>query len=287
MYSWFAFSCLTLANARRYLTFGDLKIMDLKGTGRRLLWKYWYPYLTRLTQDASVNFLNYGYVNGRSIDLQPADETNRLYIQLYHHVAGAVDLTDMDVMEVSCGHGGGASYVARYLQPKTMLGVDRNPNAIKFCRNHHTVRNLSFVQGDAEALQFDDHSFDAIINVEASHCYGNMSQFLKEITRLLRPGGYFLSADFRTQAGYTILSHQLIQSGLEIIKKENITPNVLRAMAIDDQAKLQLIQQLAPRILHKPVAQFAGVKGSNIFNGFESGTMIYLSYVLRNPNKSA
>ena len=119
--------------------------MDLNGTGRRLLWKYWYPYVTRLTKDASLIFLNYGYIDGSSINLQPADEANRLYIQLYHHVAGAIDLTDMDVMEVSCGHGGGASYVARYLQPKTMLGVDRNPKAIKFCRNHHAVRDLSFV----------------------------------------------------------------------------------------------------------------------------------------------
>jgi ubiquinone/menaquinone biosynthesis C-methylase UbiE len=257
--------------------------MGLNGTGRRLLWKYWYPYVTRLTKDASLIFLNYGYIDGSSINLQPADEANRLYIQLYHHVAGAIDLTDMDVMEVSCGHGGGASYVARYLQPKTMLGVDRNPKAIKFCRNHHAVRDLSFVQGDAEALQFDDHSFDTIINVEASHCYGNMTRFLKEVSRLLRPGGYFLSADFRTQAGYTMLSDQLRQSDLEIIKKENITPNVLQAMETDDQAKLQLIQQLVPGILHKPVAQFAGVKGSHIFDGFESGKMIYFSYVLRKP----
>jgi ubiquinone/menaquinone biosynthesis C-methylase UbiE len=188
-------------------------------------------------------------------------------------------------MEVSCGHGGGASYVARYLQPKTMLGVDRNPNAIEFCRNYHAVRDLSFVQGDAEALQFDDHSFDAIINVEASHCYGNMTRFLTEVTRLLRPGGYFLFADFRTQAGYTLLGTQLLHSGLEVVKKEEITPNVLRAMEVDDQAKLQLIQQLVPGLLHTPFAQFAGVKGSSIYNGFESGKMVYFSYVLRQPQR--
>ena len=257
--------------------------MHLKGTWRRILWKYWYPYLTRLTKDTSLVFLNYGYIGGRSIDLQRADETNRLYIQLYHHVVEAIDLTGLDVMEVSCGHGGGASYVARYLHPKTMLGVDRNPRAIKFCRNHHAVKELAFVQGDAEALQFDDHSFDAIINVEASHCYGNMAQFLKEVNRLLRPGGYFLYADFRTQADYTMLREYFMQSGLNIIKEENITFNVLQAMEADDATKRQLIRQLVPGILHKAVARFAGVKGSNIFNGFEAGEMIYVSYVLRKP----
>ncbi|MEZ4656921.1 MAG: class I SAM-dependent methyltransferase [Caldilineaceae bacterium] len=257
--------------------------MHLKGTCRRILWKYWYPYLTRLTKDTSLVFLNYGYIDDCSINLQRADETNRLYIQLYHHVVGAIDLTGLDVMEVSCGHGGGASYVTRYLHPKAMLGVDRNPSAIEFCRNHHAVKDLAFVQGDAEALQFDSHSYDAIINIEASHCYGNMAQFLKEVNRLLRPGGYFLYADFRTQAGYAMLSEHLMRSGLKIIKKENITSNVLQAMEIDDPSKRQLIQQLAPGILRKPVARFAGVKGSNIFNAFASEEMIYVSYVLRKP----
>ena len=139
------------------------------------------------------------------------------------------------------------------------------------------------MQGDAEALQFDDHSFDAIINVEASHCYGNMAQFLKEVNRLLRPDGYFLYADFRTQADYTMLREYFMQSGLNIIKEENITFNVLQAMEADDAAKRQLIRQLVPSILRKPVARFAGVKGSNIFNGFEAGEMIYVSYVLRKP----
>src|SRR5690606_34576183 len=152
------------------------------------LWRYWYPYLTRLTQKAGVNFLNYGYMAEKAIDLQPADEANRLAIQLYQHVAGVINLTDKEVLEVSGGHGGGASYVARYSQPKRLLGVDRNPQAIKFCRSHYAVSNLAFAEGDAEALQFEDQSFEVIINVEASHCYGNMSRFLQEVARLLRPG---------------------------------------------------------------------------------------------------
>lgn len=257
--------------------------MGLKGTGRRLLWKYWYPYLTRLAKGTPLTFLNYGYVDDSALNLQPGDEINRLNIQLYHAVAAAVDLTALDVMEVSCGHGGGASYVARYLHPETMVGVDRNPSAIQFCRNHHVVGNLSFAEGDAEALQFDDHSFDAILNVEASHCYGSMTQFLQEVSRLLCPGGHFLFADFRSQSDYTILNNQLANSGLEIIQREEITPSVLRAMEIDNQAKLHLIRQLVPGILHKPVAQFAGVKGSNIFNKFETGELIYFRYVLRKP----
>ena len=84
--------------------------------------------------------------------------------------------------------------------PKSYLGVDRNRKAIEFCRKSYSIEELSFDQGDAEALQFDDQSFDVIINVEASHCYGDMAQFVREVARLLRPGGYFLYADFRSTA---------------------------------------------------------------------------------------
>ena len=187
-------------------------------------------------------------------------------------------------MEVSCGHGGGAGYVTRYLHPKRMVGVDQNPKAIEFCRRHHSVEGLSFVQGDAEALQFDDHSIDAVINVEASHCYGDMAQFLREVFRLLRPGGYFLFADFRPQTGKEVLLAQLAQSGLDIIKQADITENVLKALAANDHEKSTLIQQVVPKILRVPFKQFAGVKGSKIYRAFEAGNMVYLSYVLRKPS---
>ena len=56
---------------------------------------------------------------------------------------------------------------------------------------------LTFVQGDAQKLPFSAQSLDAVINVEASHCYPNFPGFLAEVARVLRPGGHFLYADFR------------------------------------------------------------------------------------------
>ena len=53
------------------------------------------------------------------------------------------------------------------------------------------------MQGNAESLPFPDESFDAVINVEASHAYPHFDRFLPELTRVLRPRGHFLYADFR------------------------------------------------------------------------------------------
>ncbi len=102
---------------------------------------------------------------------------DRACIQLYHHVATQVELCGKNVLEVSCGHGGGASYLTRTLQPKSYTALDLNPTGINFCRQRHRIEGLNFVQGDAENLPFESNSFDAVINVEASHCYPDLRNF--------------------------------------------------------------------------------------------------------------
>jgi len=48
--------------------------------------------------------MNYGYaeLNGTELDLQGELEKDRYFIQLYHHVAAAVDLNGKKVLEVGC-----------------------------------------------------------------------------------------------------------------------------------------------------------------------------------------
>ena len=166
---------------------------------RRWLWKRWYQYLAgyRLPD---WSFMNYGFERtgalDKWLDLEAADEPDRYCIQLYHQVAAAIDLEGLDVLEVGSGRGGGASYVRRYLKPRSLTGVDFSPKAVEFCRRKHTIDGLSFVVGDAESLPFEDASFDAVINVESSHCYGSLAAFFGQVKRVLRPGGHFLHADF-------------------------------------------------------------------------------------------
>lgn len=252
---------------------------------KKLLWKQWYQFLASHYQTKEWSFMNYGYTaigdHSETLKLDEADEPDRYAIQLYHHVTGAVDLTNLDVLEIGCGRGGGASYVARYLKPKTLTGLDFSDRAIQFCKHAHAVDGLSFIKGDAESLAFDAASFDAVINLESSHCYGSMEMFLANAKRVLRQNGYFLYADFRNKNDVALLHSQMEKSGMKILKREDITANVLRSLDLDDQRKLILIRALFRDWLLKPFQEFAGVKGSKIHSGFQSGTMIYLHYVLQ------
>jgi len=250
------------------------------------LWKVWYPLLTRLVKNAPVVFLNYGYAPLDGAAAVPAldarDEPDRPCIGLYHRVAGAVPLEGRDVLEISSGHGGGASYVMRYLHPRALRGIDRNPRAIEFAQTHHAVEGLSFAPGDALALAFPNDSFDAVINVEASHCYPDLPRFLGEVERVLRPGGHFLYADFRAKSpGYDMLKKQVEASGLQIVAHEDISLNVVRGMELNNDKYLDLIHRHAPRVLWGVCRRFAGVKGSGMYRELQSGETVYFRYVLR------
>jgi SAM-dependent methyltransferase len=136
--------------------------------------KYTYPWMTRRLAGHDVILMNNGYEEDPPVglELDDSDEPSRFPIQLYHATATqAGTLAGKRVLEVGCGHGGGASYLTRTHHPTSYTGLDLNPAGIDFCRKRHQMPNLDFVRGNAEDLPFPDESFDAVINVESSHCY--------------------------------------------------------------------------------------------------------------------
>ncbi len=249
---------------------------------RKAIWRLWYPFLTRRLHGEEVLFLNYAYEENPplGIPLQQVDEPHRVCIQLYYHVATQVELRGKDLLEVSCGHGGGASYLTRTLQPQSYTALDLNPAAVGFCQKRHRVAGLNFVQGDAGNLPFGANAFDAVINVEASHCYPNFPRSLTEVARVLRPGGHFLHADFRFADRLTEWQQALIASPLKIIQHRNINPEVLRGMECNSPRSLDLIARHLPRCLHGLGRDFAGTKGSRIHNALSRGELTYASYCL-------
>ena len=254
----------------------------------RLLAKVWYPVLTRMTRHLTISFLNYGYSGDQSrgpiLELKHEDETDRACIQLYDHVTGSIGLGGLKVLEVSCGHGGGASYLARYRKPKSLHAIDRNPQAIRLCKKRHKVPGLTFSCGNAMSLKFPSGTFDAVVNIEASHCYPDLPDFFREVLRVLRPGGYFLYADFRdSNSDHATLQRQVRECDLEFVSQENISRQVVRGMQLNNARNLQLIERLVPAPLRKAARSFVGSEGSGIYQALESGSTVYFAYVLRKP----
>ena len=255
------------------------------GWVRKALWKLWYPLLTLRLHGEEVLFLNYAYEEEppMGIPLSPEDEINRACIQLYHHVATQAPLQGKNILEVSCGHGGGAAYLTRTLQPQGYTALDLNPAGIRFCKQRHEVAGLVFMEGDAENLPFAPSTFDGLINVEASHCYPNFPRFLEEVARVLRPGGHFLYADFRFADRLAEWEQALAAAKLHILCTQNINAEVLRGMNQNSSRSLDLVERRLPKCLHSLGGDFAGTKGSRIYKALHRGELSYRSYCFSKP----
>jgi len=166
---------------------------------------------------------------------------------------------------------------------KALPGSQR-ASAIAFCQNYYDVPGLTFVRGDAEALQFSDCSFDALLNVESSICYQYPERFFAEVVRVLKPGGHFLYADIRSQEELPEWSQQLAATGLDQLEEEDITARVVEALVLDNERRQRLISRYAPRLLRYTFKEFAGVKGSDFFfNAFVRREKIYRRYLFQKP----
>lgn len=232
-------------------------------TIKSLLTRLQYEFLSTLNLSKDVMFMNFGYTahhEGQDpLVLEPDDEIHRYPMQLYHHVARHVGWSNVDALEVSSGRGGGASFIMRYFKPRSYVGVDFSAKAIEFCRNHHIIDGLRFEHGNAEDLHFPDNSFDVVVNVEASLYYPNIHKFFQHVRRVLKPGGYFLYTDLRYEEKTPEWHTQIEEMGLKVIKKEDITDNVLKAMELDRERRIQLVKTYIPRILQKQFYHFAGL----------------------------
>jgi ubiquinone/menaquinone biosynthesis C-methylase UbiE len=249
---------------------------------KQVFWKVWYQYISSRISTDLVTFLNYGYwpPEGETLALQPEDEPNRPAIQLYHHVASGANLADMQVLEVSCGHGGGASFIKRYHKPKTYTAIDQNPKAIAYNRAVHGTLDIDFRIGDAQELDFPAEHFDAVLNIEASHCYPRQHAFFNSAYRVLKNGGCLLYADFRSSADVPQLDQDLSSAGFKIKSKTDITSHVLSALKRTSDRYRTLVHKFSPKILHPIMESFAAVEGSNIYNSFVNRERIYYSYCL-------
>ncbi len=93
----------------------------------------------------------------------------------------------MRVLDVASGKGESAIFLAGHFGCE-VVGVDFGPENVKMA-NARANGLSSFVEGDAERLDFEDASFDAVI-CECAFCtFPDKQRAAAEFARVLRPGG--------------------------------------------------------------------------------------------------
>lgn len=236
------------------------------------LWKYWYEYITKF----DIETMNYGYYDeSKNEEIKHYDQCS---LNLYNFVCK--DLSG-EVLEIGCGRGAGLYHIAKQNPHINFTGLDYSESAIKKAKQLYKLNNLKFVQGNAMKLPFKNNTFDVVINLESSHCYDDISAFIKEVHRVLKKNGIFNFADIRTY--YTLDNLNINKQYFNIIKKEDISKNVVKSMEKTEPFKKEKISNILKKcnivenfLINTFGKQFAGTTDSIIYKNLQNGSTKYL-----------
>ena len=97
----------------------------------------------------------------------------------------------LTVLDVGCGGGFSCEFLA--MRGAIATGIDQSPNCIAKAQEHAAMHQLAiaYQHGYAESLPYANDSFDVMLCVDVLEHVANLQQTLREIHRVLKPGGMF------------------------------------------------------------------------------------------------
>jgi len=268
---------------------------------RRLLWQGFYEFMSWYNQDPDWVTMNYGYAlltdDGHMIDdllTEEQDKRETFSLQLYYFITGTnkafKNLEGKTMVEVGSGRGGGISFLTRHFKAAKSIGIDFSMNQVEFCKSRHSsINQLEFHQGDAESFTtvrgIKNNSVDAVINVESSHCYGNIDNFFNQINLALKKDGVFCYTDFRSAEEMEELKKK-VEKFFIVEKSIDITKNVCHALKLDTKRRLQIIEDKCPKVFVPLINKFSGVTGSRVYEELNERQTLYHAWLLK-PKKGS
>lgn len=108
----------------------------------------------------------------------------------------AAPLPTDDALDISTGGGHTALALAPHVG--RVVASDLTPRMLAAARDFITARgvaNVAYVIADAERLPFLDEAFDLVTVRLAPHHYADVAAAMREVSRVLKPGGRFVMID--------------------------------------------------------------------------------------------
>lgn len=135
------------------------------------------------------------------------------------------------VLDIGTGKGMAAIEIARRGVPVMSVDVSEEELRTAFlnARAAEVDSNILFHVGDANELPFEDDHFNLVTMINVLHHLDETNGIFAEVSRVLKPGGRFLVADF-TDDGFAILDR--------IHRSEGRVHDRLSAVEFDEVARM-------------------------------------------------
>ncbi len=152
------------------------------------------------------NFINFGYWKDILSENQNRELTLSERIQsscdMYKKIANNLKISHQDtVLEIGCGRGIGAVYVAKRYKPENLLGIDMNPNQIKIAEKITSTTllhalNVQFRCLDIEIENIGSNLFDKVYSIEIFQHILSIDNALKNVYNALKKNGIIVITTF-------------------------------------------------------------------------------------------
>jgi len=186
------------------------------------------------------------------------------------------------VLDVGCGQG---IDVYRYaLAGARATGVDLTPRHVELAEAHLAAMGLEaeVVQGDAEALPFEDASFDRVSSNGVLHHTPDMPAALREIRRVLVPGGEARVIVYNRSSFHYWLTQVLYEGVLRggLLQERSMVGVLSRGVEFSSIGARPLVRVYSPRQVRELMTQAGFVGVTTAVRHFQP-TDTPVTYVLR------
>lgn len=107
-----------------------------------------------------------------------------------------------NVLDAACGVGYGTQMIAE-AGARWAVGIDASATAVQYACAHFATPRTHFIQGDVERIPLPDQLFDIAISFETIEHLHNPAGFVRELRRVLKPGGLLVcstpNSEFRSR----------------------------------------------------------------------------------------
>ena len=140
---------------------------------------------------------------------------------------------DEKILDIGCGGGINLSRFLKKVPRGHVTGIDLSPDCVNysFVRNRDAIAEgrCSVYEGSAELLPFGANHFDIITAFETIYFWPNLPNTLKEIKRVLKPGGTFLIANEADGYGFLDNLYPKIIKDMTVYKTEELSSILTKA----------------------------------------------------------